>query len=67
MLIQSDEDAIEEIERVVEKFLRTHADKYQTTAQATRQCGLLEGNIDADSRPDTRRAGSLAMVGARTR
>jgi hypothetical protein len=34
MLIPSDEDPIEEIERVVEKFLRTHADKYQTTAQA---------------------------------
>ncbi len=49
MLIPSDEDAIEEIERVVEKFLRTHADKYQTTAQATRQCGLLEGNVPTSS------------------
>ncbi len=49
MLIPSDEDAIEEIERVVEKFLRTHADKYQTAAQATRQCGLLEGNVPTSS------------------
>ena len=53
MPIPSDGDLIE---RVVKKFLGTHADNYQTTAQATRQCGLLEGDFDADPHTDTRRA-----------
>ena len=49
MLIPSDEDAIEVFARVAYKFLRPHAYKYQTTAQATRQCGSLEGNVPTSS------------------